>query len=91
MANHSRIAEIFAAFKLNSTINAGACAGLQWLEDTASRKLRSINPADTTILAQVNACTEKQYQAIIAKAAKTAVHWRNLPAPERGEIIRQIG
>ena len=53
--------------------------------------LVSINPASGEPLGSVRTATREQYDACVATAQKTFERWRMVPAPKRGEIVRQIG
>jgi len=51
----------------------------------------SHNPATGSELGRVPLASIAGYEAVIAKASATFERWRMLPAPQRGEIVRQIG
>ena len=53
--------------------------------------LRSVSPVDGKLLATVRLATAAEYEQTIRAAEKAFVSWRILPAPRRGEIIRQLG
>ncbi|MCI5064661.1 aldehyde dehydrogenase family protein [bacterium] len=52
---------------------------------------QSLSPTDGAVLGVVQQATEKEYEQVIADGAETFQRWRVLPAPQRGEIIRQVG
>ncbi len=54
-------------------------------------KLISLNPATGKSLGSVPNATEKDYEKLVLDAQTAFLTWRNLPAPKRGEIIRQLG
>ncbi len=56
-----------------------------------TRKIVSINPHTESPLGSVSAATSKDYQRIMTNAEKAFASWRTLPAPKRGEVVRQIG
>ncbi|MDP1601690.1 MAG: aldehyde dehydrogenase family protein [Legionella sp.] len=72
-------------------VNPGAYSGQGWQSEIQSERLASFNPATGDKLAEVATCSMNDYQAVMARAEKAAVAWREYPAPRRGEIIRQIG
>ena len=78
--------------KLNlSAVNAGVCAGPDgWLRTDAA-PITSYNPATGEAIAQVLPADRAAYDAVVAHAQASFVTWRNMPAPKRGEIIRQLG
>ena len=49
------------------------------------------SPIDGTKLASVAMADEAAYEKVIAQAQEAFQHWRTVPAPQRGEIVRQIG
>jgi len=53
--------------------------------------IESYSPVDGTLIAKVKASTPDDYQAVMAKAEEAFKAWRLIPAPKRGEIVRQMG
>ena len=51
----------------------------------------SINPANENVIAKVFNCSQQDYEHVINSAQTAFDTWRMLPAPKRGDIIRQIG
>lgn len=72
-------------------INAGCCAGGQWLASKNKKIIKSFNPSTKKSLSTVTQCSAKECDQIIKAAHHTFLSWRNVPAPKRGELIRQIG
>ena len=70
-------------------INSGAYAG-HWLE-TTGRVLKSSNPATGETLAEIRQATKEEYELVAAKAHAGFLRWREVPAPKRGDIVREIG
>lgn len=50
----------------------------------------SISPVDGELIAKVRTSTEEDYEKVISTAEKAFKEWRILPAPQRGEIVRQF-
>lgn len=50
-----------------------------------------MNPANGQMLGRVRMGAASDYEHAIADATEVAARWRMLPAPQRGEIVRQIG
>ena len=66
--------------------------GSQWYADTGtSKKLESISPINEKKIGEVFITTEAQYEQVVTDAQKLFLRWRSVPAPKRGEIVRQIG
>ncbi len=72
-------------------INPGAFIGYSWQSDIHTERLISYNPANGQKIAEVATCTAADYEKMILKAQQSYLIWRDIPAPKRGEIIRQIG
>ncbi|CAN5427147.1 aldehyde dehydrogenase family protein [soil metagenome] len=74
------------------SINDGACAGPgRWLSNKDAELLESINPTTEICIAQVRLCTAHEYETVITAAHNAFLTWRSVPAPKRGEVVRQIG
>ena len=71
-------------------INSGACSGINWLETTGD-VLDSYSPADGNKIASVKQATQTDYEKIITLSQEAFQQWRLVPAPKRGEVVRQIG
>lgn len=74
-----------------SELNPGAFSGQGWHSEIGASRLVSCNPANGEKLAEVATCSMNDYKRIVERAQKAALAWRELPAPQRGEIIRQMG
>lgn len=70
--------------------NAGSSTGNKWLK-SKGQVIKSYSPVDGKEIGAVVAGTEKEYKVIVETAQKAFEVWRNIPAPKRGEIVRQIG
>ena len=49
------------------------------------------SPIDGSLLGRVRQATPEDYEAAVAAAQKAFLAWREVPAPQRGEIVRQLG
>jgi aldehyde dehydrogenase (NAD+) len=77
--------------KLNiEAVNSGVCHG-DWIAEPAGGLLESISPATGEVLASVRQAGAADYEAVMQRASATFAAWRMLPAPKRGEIVREIG
>ena len=54
-------------------------------------KLDVISPIDGKRIASVTQVTEGEYDRIVDRAHAAFLTWRTLPAPQRGEVVRQFG
>jgi aldehyde dehydrogenase (NAD+) len=57
----------------------------------SGEEIISYNPADGSELGRVRLDSADDYEQIAKRAAATFERWRMVPAPKRGEIVRQIG
>jgi aldehyde dehydrogenase (NAD+) len=51
----------------------------------------SLSPVDGHLIGAVSNTSAKEYEKVITTAQKAFLEWRTLPAPKRGEIVRQYG
>jgi aldehyde dehydrogenase (NAD+) len=71
-------------------LNSGACAG-DWIPSPQGKILESINPADGSVIARVRMAAEEDYDEVVYNAHEIFKKWRMVPAPKRGQIVREIG
>ncbi|MEM6262072.1 MAG: aldehyde dehydrogenase family protein [Bacteroidota bacterium] len=58
----------------------------------ASGAYREVHsPADGQLLGSVQMADEALYEQAVVASQAAFLHWREIPAPQRGEIVRQIG
>jgi aldehyde dehydrogenase (NAD+) len=69
--------------------NSGVFAG-RWREATGET-IDVVNPTSGEAIARVTMASRQDYDEVAASSAETFERWRILPAPKRGEYIRQIG
>ena len=73
-------------------INSGVCAGVDgWIQDDNGEALPSINPANNETIATVIQATAGGYERTLIAAQTAFEKWRVMPAPKRGEVIRDLG
>ncbi len=70
-------------------VNKGASTGSYWF-NTRDEKINSYSPVDGQLIATVNGASESDYEATIMKAQEAFLEWRMVPAPRRGEVVRQL-
>jgi len=73
-----------------SADNPGA-AGAAGFLDTAGPAVASTNPTTGEVLGRVRLASREDYEVVLGDAARAFAEWRMLPAPQRGELIRQMG
>ena len=70
-------------------INNGCSTGQNWFANGA--ELESYSPVDGKLIAKVKTGTKADYLKIISTANEAYAYWRLIPAPKRGEYVRQFG
>jgi len=73
-----------------SELNAGVSTGAEWFE-TEGSITSSFSPIDGKEIGRVKNGTLEDYEMVIKKAQEAFKAWRLVPAPIRGELVRQIG
>jgi len=71
-------------------VNSGVSTGREFLE-ASGKTTSSYTPIDGSKLGEVKNATRDDYEKVLEKAQEAFVVWRDKPAPDRGEIVRQIG
>jgi aldehyde dehydrogenase (NAD+) len=82
--------DILSALGIND-INYGASTGRTWLTSADQGRLDIVSPVDGARIASVLQASEADYETVMTTAAAAFDVWRRVPAPRRGEIVRQIG
>ena len=83
------IAEVLKTLGIQD-VNRGACTGTVWL-DTQGEEIESYSSSDGALIGKIRQATTNDYEAVIVKAQEAYKVWRMMPAPKRGEIVRQMG
>ena len=76
-------------FNLASPFYNASTGQKDWVAD--GKMLNITSPVDGATIGKINLATPAAYKKIIKSAQKAFPIWRQLPAPKRGEIIRQFG
>ncbi|TCD12917.1 aldehyde dehydrogenase family protein [Pedobacter frigidisoli] len=72
-------------------INAAFSTGSVWGGELNSERLESFSPVDGKLIAATKVASASDYDHVIAKAQAAFTEWRTIPAPKRGDIVRQFG
>ncbi|MCF6131368.1 L-piperidine-6-carboxylate dehydrogenase [Flavobacterium wongokense] len=70
-------------------INEGTSTGNQWFSN--GETFESHSPVDGQLIAKVKASTAADYEKVMLSATEAFKTFRTMPAPKRGEIVRQFG
>jgi aldehyde dehydrogenase (NAD+) len=71
-------------------VNAGVSTGTKWIK-TPGPVLSSYSPVDGALIGKVQTANQKSFDKVVETSRKAFQEWRQVPAPKRGEIVRQIG
>lgn len=81
--------DFLSTLKIDST-NKGVSTGTHWIS-SKGEIIDSYSPVDGKKIGSVIAADKDSYEIVIKKAEEAFKAWRLVPAPKRGEIVRQIG
>jgi aldehyde dehydrogenase (NAD+) len=70
-------------------INNGSSTGSDCF--SSGELLESYSPVDGRLIGKVRCSTKEDYEKVMSAATSTFKNWRTVPAPKRGEIVRQFG
>jgi len=75
-----------------SPVNPGVCIGPDgWISEPEGHQLTSFNPTTGEPIATVMLASPAAYERVAAAATDAFSTWREVPAPKRGEIVRDLG
>ncbi len=70
-------------------INEGTSTGTKWFSN--GKIIESYSPATGDLIGKVKSSTKEDYETAMKSAEEAFKTWRLVPAPKRGEIVRQMG
>ena len=70
-------------------INEGTSTGSNWFSN--GDIIESYSPVDGQLIGSVKTTTKDNYEKVMKTATSAFKTWRTMPAPQRGEIVRQFG
>ncbi len=76
--------------KLDVLADQSGAGGGCWLA-CEGETLESVSPINGQVIGKVHCANTNDYERVVVKATEAFQEWRMLPAPKRGDIIRQIG
>lgn len=83
--------ELLQALHLNNK-NSGASTGPKWWSTAENEgEITSLNPATGQPIASIYRASIADYDHVVKAAEQSYLAWREVPAPQRGELIRSIG
>ncbi|MFL2623193.1 MAG: aldehyde dehydrogenase family protein [Flavobacteriaceae bacterium] len=69
--------------------NSGTSTGSKWM--SAGKNINSFSPVDGAKIGSVSATTPLEFNEVMVASISAFKTWRLMPAPQRGEIVRQFG
>ena len=84
------IKSILQRLQIN-TVNHSCSSGKTFFTSSDGSLSAIISPVDGQLIATVKHATTNDYQEVTENASVAFHHWKLLPAPKRGEIVRQFG
>lgn len=72
-------------------LNPAYSTGSQWGGSAQNKIIESFSPANGEKIAAVRTAADADYEKVIQQASEAFPLWRSIPAPKRGEIVRQLG
>lgn len=69
--------------------NLGTSTGTKFF--ASGEKIDSISPVDGSVIGSVTATTKDDYEKVIKSAMSAFKTFKTMPAPKRGEMVRQFG
>ena len=88
IAKEFGIDDALKALNINE-LNEGTSTGST--QFGSGETLSSYSPVDGALIAKVKTTTKEDYSQVMEAAISAFKTWRTLPAPQRGEIVRQFG
>jgi aldehyde dehydrogenase (NAD+) len=71
--------------------NESMCTGTLWVTAVGSKKSDIISPVDGKKIASTTYASQGEHEHVMKVARQAYTFWSELPAPNRGDIIRQFG
>jgi aldehyde dehydrogenase (NAD+) len=88
--NPSRIEALLRRLQI-APVNPGVCVGPDGWIDSGAPPITSYNPTTAEPLAQVIPASAEVYDRVVAAAEAGFAAWREVAAPKRGLLVRDLG
>ncbi len=82
-------AQIFRELGLKAKVGGANCGG-EWFA-TGKDVIEVHSPTTGELLGKITQCSAADYQKVMRASQKAFQAWRAIPAPRRGEVVRQLG
>src|SRR5574343_413243 len=84
------INDVLKALNIND-VNHGTSTGINHFSADNATVKEIYSPVDGALVGKIKYTTPAEYEKVITTAAEAFKTWKKLPAPKRGEIVRQYG
>ncbi len=81
--------DILKKFNLTSPFYSVSTGQYHWKSTGETFKINS--PVDGLLIGEINSATATGFNKVVQQAQTAFLTWRTLPAPKRGDIVRQFG
>ena len=71
--------------------NESICTGREWVTSLGTETTEVYSPVDGKKLGEAVYASQSEYEHVIKVAKEAFQYWRTVPAPQRGDIVRQYG
>jgi aldehyde dehydrogenase (NAD+) len=72
-------------------INHGTSTGTKHFSTNDATVKEIYSPVDGQLIGKIKYTTAAEYESVISASQSAYAEWRKMPAPKRGEIVRQYG
>lgn len=72
-------------------LNAASSTGTVWAATDTDAAINSLSPVDGRKIASIQTAQKENYEAVLQQAITASAFWKTIPAPRRGDIVRQFG
>ena len=76
---------------INSDNYGGSLGPGQWTQTEDAGKIDSFNPSNGELIGSVYQCSVDDYNSIVKGSIEAFDEWKKVPAPERGQLVRELG
>jgi len=87
---NQQIEKILTHFGLDANLQT-VCTGSVWKTATGTTQRKIHSPIQGDLLSTVAFGSAEDWEYVVEKASHAFQIWRQMPAPKRGEIVRQFG
>ena len=87
---NNRISDVLDKLGIGE-VNKGTAIGSKFISVPNADYITSKSPVDDQVIASVSVTSPEEFEEVVSSAQEAFVSWKKVPAPKRGEVIRQLG